>query len=93
MANRVNILNHRWTRTILCGIARCEKGRKGAKLRYADWLHRRPTRSESACLSRTLSRLEINGYVDRLSSKRVRLSQTGRDAVRPDLGENWMSVA
>jgi len=73
---------------ILCGVARCQQGRQGARVWFADWLNRRPTRSESACLSRALARLECNGLVRRMAPRRVRLTPAGQRIAQPYL-EDW----
>lgn len=84
------VLNLRYAPALLCGIATNEHRRRGARIRFADWIHRRPTRSESACLSRALARLEACGMVRRLSRRRVRLTPAGQTAVKPYLDQGWM---
>lgn len=80
----------RYSPTILCGIAYGQRRDRGTRVWFADWIHRRPTRSESACLSRALARLEACGMVRRLSRRRVRLTPAGQTAVQPYLDQGWM---
>jgi hypothetical protein len=82
--------NLRYTPTILCGIAYGQRGDRSTRVWFADWIHRRPTRSESACLSRAMSRLEACGLVRRLARRRVRLTRAGQAAVQPYLDQSWM---
>src|SRR5205807_4319843 len=70
---------------ILCGVARCQRGRQGARVWFGDWLNRRPTRSESACMSRALARLECSGFVRRMAPRRVRLTARGLNVAQPYL--------
>ena len=74
---------------ILCGIARSQPQGRPARVWFADWLGRRPTRSESACLSRTLSRLIARGAVRRLAGRRERLTAAGRRMAEPYLELLW----
>ncbi len=80
----------RYTPAILCGVAYGQRVDRGARVRFADWIHRRPTRSESACLSRALARLEACGLVRRLPRRRVRLTPAGQTTVQPYLDQGWM---
>ena len=75
---------------ILCGIARARPRGRPARVWFADWLGRRPTRSESACLSRTLARLEAGGFVRRVASRRVRLTIVGHRQAEPYLEQLWI---
>jgi hypothetical protein len=92
-ANKMPPFRHRPLRhapCILCGIARARPRGRPARVWFADWLGRRPTRSESACLSRTLARLEAGGLVRRVASRRVRLTVAGQHQAEPYLEQLWM---
>jgi len=80
----------RHTPLILCGIARAQPHSRPARVWFADWIGRQPTRSESACLSRTLSRLVARGAVRRLAGGRVRLTAVGRRIAEPYLEMLWI---
>jgi len=75
---------------ILAGIARARRQNEPVRVWFADWLGRRPTRSESACLSRTLARLVARGAVRRLVGRRVRLTASGRRMAEPYLELLWI---
>jgi hypothetical protein len=79
----------RFASLILCGIARGQTASRPARVRFAAWLGRRPTRSESACLSRALARLEVRGAIRRVARRRVRLTTRGRDQAEPYLERLW----
>lgn len=75
---------------ILCGLAHTRPHDRPVRVWFADWIGRRPTRSESACLSRTLSRLVSGGAVRRLAGRRVRLTAAGRRMAEPYLELLWV---
>ncbi|RIK75834.1 MAG: hypothetical protein DCC68_20545 [Planctomycetota bacterium] len=75
---------------ILCWIARTRPRGRPARVWFADWLGRRQTRSESACLSRTLAQLEAGGLVRRVASRRVRLTIAGQRQTETYLEQLWI---
>jgi DNA-binding HxlR family transcriptional regulator len=79
----------RWASAILCAIARSRPANRPAQVRFADWLGRQPTRSETACLSRTLASLGARGMLRRVAYRRVRLTATGRAHAEPYLERMW----